>query len=159
MIVVSDTSPINYLILTGYIEILPALFGAVLIPTEVFRELTRPNAPTLVREWTEQKPVWLEVRTVNQLIDILILDPGERDTIGLALELNADLLLVDDSDARIEAEALGLQITGTLGVLARAVDKGLISPAEARYRLSQTSYRIKEELLDRALGPTTDRPL
>ena len=50
-IVVADTSPIRYLVVIGEIEILPALFGPVIIPTVVRDELTHPRAPEAVRTW------------------------------------------------------------------------------------------------------------
>jgi len=62
MIVVADTSPINYLVLIREIEILPRLYGKVVIPQTVREELLRPIAPEIVRTWTAQAPAWLEAR-------------------------------------------------------------------------------------------------
>ena len=61
MVIVADTSPINYLVLIDHIGILPRLYTRVLIPPAVFDELTHPAAPSPVREWTERHPIWLEV--------------------------------------------------------------------------------------------------
>jgi hypothetical protein len=60
MIVVSDTSPLNYLILIGQDHILPALFGQVFAPPAVVAELKRSKAPTLVSTWADNPPAWLE---------------------------------------------------------------------------------------------------
>ena len=62
MIVIADTSPIDYLILIGEIELLPALYGRVLIPPSVREELGRLRAPQAVRIWIGDPPDWLEVR-------------------------------------------------------------------------------------------------
>lgn len=65
MIVISDTSPLNYLILIECVHVLPALYGSVVIPEGVFEELQRPNTPEAVREWMSAHPNWLEVRRAN----------------------------------------------------------------------------------------------
>ena len=61
MIVVSHTSPINYLIAIGQINVLPVLFGRVVAPNAVLEELSHPNAPSVVREWIAKPPDWFEV--------------------------------------------------------------------------------------------------
>ena len=65
VVVVSDTSPLNYLILIGEVDILAVLYERVLIPETVFRELQHPRTPSSVREWIEQAPAWLEVHPVD----------------------------------------------------------------------------------------------
>jgi predicted nucleic acid-binding protein len=57
MIVVSDTSPICYLLLIGEIDILPQLYGQVIIPTTVYQELCDPKSPFLIRNWLQQIPL------------------------------------------------------------------------------------------------------
>lgn len=88
MIVVADTSPLNYLILIDEVELLPVLFGKVLVPQAVFQELAHPKAPLKVREWIVRLPAWLEVHTVvsNAGPALMKLDLGEREAIQLALE-------------------------------------------------------------------------
>jgi predicted nucleic acid-binding protein len=122
MIVVADTSPINYLILIGEIEILAKMYGTVVVPRAVREELLRPSAPEIVRDWMSQMPVWLEVRTPSNAPDALLaaLDPGERDAIILAGELKADQLIGDDRQGRHEAEKRGIPVIGTLGVIREA---------------------------------------
>ena len=58
---VSDTSPINYLVLIGQINVLPTLYGRVLIPQSVYEELGALEAPETVREWRANLPSWIEV--------------------------------------------------------------------------------------------------
>ncbi len=64
MIVVSDTSPLNYLILIDYQDVLPTLFGQIIIPQAVINELQHTKTPNKIKSWIAAKPVWLEVRTV-----------------------------------------------------------------------------------------------
>jgi len=69
MIVVSDTSSLNYLILTDYEDVLPTLFGQIIIPQAVLNELQHARTPEKIKNWVSTKPTWLEVRTVSALPD------------------------------------------------------------------------------------------
>jgi predicted nucleic acid-binding protein len=128
MIVVADTSPINYLVLIQEIDILPKMYGSVVVPQTVRDELVRLSAPQLVRSWVDHLPVWLEVRSPLALPDLSLakLDAGERDAITLATELQADQLIVDDREGRREAERRGIPTIGTLGVLREAATLKLL---------------------------------
>jgi predicted nucleic acid-binding protein len=64
MIVVADTTPLNYLVLIDEIEVLPALYQRVLVPEEVHRELTRQKSPPAVHAWASNLPAGCEVRAV-----------------------------------------------------------------------------------------------
>ncbi len=85
MIVVADTSPINYLVLIQEIDILPEMYGRVLVPWVVREELRRQAAPEMVRAWIANAPAWLEVRVPTNTADdsLAKLDAGERDAIIL----------------------------------------------------------------------------
>ena len=71
MIVVSDTTPLNYLILIEATEVLPALFGRVYAPTAVMEELSHPRGPQPVRAWASSPPEWLAVREATQVDEAL----------------------------------------------------------------------------------------
>src|SRR6185437_15542920 len=100
MIVVADTSPINYLVLIGEIQLLPALFGQVLVPKAAFQELQHPKTPVQVRRWIAHSPAWLDVRTVSPIPNpgLMNLDIGEREAIQLALELGITTVLMDEAE-------------------------------------------------------------
>ena len=153
MIVVADTSPINYLILIEEIDILTKIYGRVVIPRAVRDELLRPSAPEAVRKWIGLLPPWLEVRSPANAPDpsLASLDPGERDAITLAAELQADQLIVDDRQGRQEAEKRGIPVIGTLGVLREAAVLGLLDLRQAVKRLEATSFHIAPEVLTRLL--------
>jgi len=70
MIIIADTSPINYLVLTGFQEILPILFGQILIPEAVLDELQSPATPPEVKQWIANGPQWLEVRKLKATPDL-----------------------------------------------------------------------------------------
>lgn len=147
MIVVSDTSPIINLAAIGRLELLPALFGKVIIPQKVYEEIVvagrgMPGAEEI------QTAAWVEVRSVQnqEKVNILLtkIHAGEAEAIVLSLELKADVVLLDDADARAVAHTLGAIYTG---VLLRAKKQGLIlkiGPVLGEL-LSMTSFRISPD--------------
>jgi predicted nucleic acid-binding protein len=142
MIVVADTAPINYLVLIGEQELLPTLFGRVIIPEAVLQELLAVASPQAVREWIAKPPQWIEIRKSAMAPDRSLshLDEGERQALQLAEELRANLFLVDEKAARREAVKRHLETSGTLGVLDRAAEKRLVDFSQAFRRLKQTSF-------------------
>jgi predicted nucleic acid-binding protein len=84
------------------------------------------------------------------------LDPGEMEAIALAVNMKADLILLDEARGRrTAAEHFGLAITGTLGVLDRAARAGLINATDAVERQGKTSFRGSPKLYRLVLGPAT----
>jgi predicted nucleic acid-binding protein len=154
MIVVADTTPVNYLILIGEIDVLAKLYGRVVIPETVREELTCSRTPAPVRAWIAQPPDWLEVLSPDTVSDAALekLDAGERDAIALAEQISADLLIVDELPGRREAERRGLFVIGTIGVLREAGDEGLLDLRASIERLRQTSFHISPAILARLLG-------
>jgi predicted nucleic acid-binding protein len=91
MIVIADTSPLNYLVLIGEAEILRRLYGRVVIPEAVLRELQHPETPAAVSEWIARRPVWLEIERTTIPPDqaLRLLGEGEREAIILAQQHGA----------------------------------------------------------------------
>jgi len=118
-LVVADTSPIFYLLSIGHIDLLPRLFGKVIVPDAVHQELCHPAAPPVVRDWVAGLPAWVEVTQVDSIDDATLqpLGAGERAAITLALLLHADLILIDERKGAVVALGKGFDVTGTLGVL------------------------------------------
>ena len=154
MIAVSDTSPLCYLALIGEVELLATLFEDISIPPEVGRELTRPGTPTEVRSWFNARPAWLHLSEAPD-IGLLPVTPrlhrGEQEVIALGMALKSDFLLLDDRAARSVARNLGLQVTGTLAVLAAGARLGFVNLPSALARLAKTNFRASPELLRRLL--------
>lgn len=149
----SYTSPINYLLLINHIDILPALFERVILPAAVRNELSHPKAPAAVRHWILAPPPWVEVRDAPSAHDpdLESLDAGEESAILLAIELHADLLLMDDDVGAVAARAKGLEVTGTLGVLSRAAQLYLLDLRDAFDRINRTNFRVRKEVMDNLL--------
>ena len=129
MIVVSDTSPILNLARIGRLELLASLYKQVLIPPAVFGELAVSRDALPVMDLASVSWIVLETPRNQDRVQELreVLDAGEAEAIVLAVERQAELLLVDERRGRRMAEALGLRITGLLGVLAHAKRAGLIT--------------------------------
>lgn len=151
MLVVADSSPINTLIRIGCVEILPKLFGAVLIPPEVRAELSDSRTPEAVRRFVADLPGWLQVRPPSAIEAIPPLGRGEAAAISLAREVKADALLIDERDGRRAAAARGIAVIGTLGVLEAAATRGIVEFPAVVESLRNTDFRIDRALVDAAL--------
>ena len=148
MIVVSDTTPLNYLILIGQTDLLPRLYGRVIVPTTVVRELQHLLAPAPVRAWIGSAPAWLEIRDVVIAEESgTLLDAGELAALALAELLHANILLMDDRKGYEEAIRRNLRAVGTLGVLAEAAERQLIDLPKVLEQLQQTNFFISPQVL------------
>jgi predicted nucleic acid-binding protein len=147
MIIISDTTPLRYLIEVEQVHILESLFGQVIIPQAVFGELQREKTPQKVKEWIADHPAWLEVRKA----DTSIFTPrkkigdGEREAFALALELKADAVLLDDRDAMAEARCHNIRTIPTFAILEQAAAKDLIDLSQAVDKMRRTSFRLPPE--------------
>lgn len=128
-IYVSDTTAITNLAAIGRLDLMRSILGQVVIPREVYRELTRygDRIPGAIETKTSN---WIVVRDVRRrdLVASLIppLDLGEAEVIVLALEMKASVLVLDESAGRQAAKGLGLRIVGLVGLLIEAKRRQLI---------------------------------
>ncbi|KAA6463248.1 DUF3368 domain-containing protein [Acidobacteria bacterium AB60] len=151
MIVVADTSPLNYLIQIHCDHVLPRLYRKVLVPVGVIEEWRSPKAPLSIKSWVEVTPDWSEIHPLASSAqpELGYLDRGEREAIQVAEERGARLLLIDERKGRLEAARRGLSTTGTLGVLLEAGEAGLIDlPHAYRVLIEQTTLRTSPDLND-----------
>jgi predicted nucleic acid-binding protein len=147
MIVVSDTSPLNYLVLCRAVDVLPRLYGVVYVPGAVISELRHPGAPQPVKSWLDSAPGWLVIRDPAIRQAPFQLDLGETSAILLAEELHADRILIDERPGYNVAKSRGLNAVGTLAVLAEAGHAGLLDlPRTLDFLESQTSFRMTPQL-------------
>ncbi len=150
-VVVSDTSPLHYLILCGADGLLAQLFEKVVIPPTVYAELQHASTPTMVQEWIRAMPAWVSVQKPTALDASLNVDAGEQEAICLAREIRAAAVLMDDRAGRRAAEQCGLSVIGTLGLLEQAAVRGWIDLPKALEQLRQTNARIDPQLIEAAL--------
>ena len=142
MLVVADTTPINYLVLIGQVTILAALYEQVVIPSAVATELRHPKAPDVVRAWIASPPSWCTIRQAQGQPDpaLMHLGAGEREALVLAEELGAGAFLTDDLEGREEARQRGIEVTGTLGILERAALRMLLDLPTVIAQLQATTF-------------------
>ncbi len=131
--IISDSSPLINLAKIDKLELLENLFGKIIIPSAVYNEVIndsqQKNGSAEIIELIENKIVQIkQVDNIN-LVKALRrdLDYGEAEVIALALEIDADLVLIDETDARRVAETYSLKMTGFIGILIKAYHKGLIT--------------------------------
>jgi len=152
VIVVADSSPLVVLVNTGYVHVLPALFGRIVIPPEVAAEVADPRRPESVRTFMASPPAWLEIRSAANVEVIDGLHPGETAAIALARELSADLLVVDERYGRQAASARQIRVVGTIGVLELAALEKLIDLGQAFEAVKRTDFWVSPNFLDERLS-------
>jgi uncharacterized protein len=147
---VCDTSPLRYLVVIEQEQLLPILFGEVLVPRGVHEELTHPSTPHQVSRFLVSAPAWYRVKEppVTQGSSFRApLGRGEREAILLAEFLHADVLLLDDQLGRMAARRRNLAISGTLGVLETADEHGLLTGfPQIIERLKKSGFFLSDSL-------------
>ena len=127
---VSNTSPLTNLAAIGQFDLLRALYGQLLVAEAVWAELNADG-----RTWPDREEVaaadWIARRAVmNRPLVMALrerLDPGEAETIALAVECPPPFVLMDEKEGRRAAQRLGLKTVGVVGVLIEAKAHGLIA--------------------------------
>lgn len=142
--IISDTSCFILLSNIGELELLQRLYGQVTTTLEVAIEFGEPL------------PDWVEIKVPNNIARQkqleLQVDKGEASAIALALETPDCTIILDDWKAWRAAEKLGLDITGTIGVIIKAKNQGLvISIKPFLAKIKTTNFRLTEELEIEAL--------
>lgn len=144
--VVSNSSPLIALAQIDCLHLLEKLFISIVIPPSVTRETTSVVLPTWVIERPLAQPVGPRILRAS-------LGPGESEAISLALEVNAQWIIVDDRPARRLAEALNLPVLGTLGVLLAGKRRGFLPAVRPCIdALVNLGFRIAPDLYERIVA-------
>lgn len=156
MIVVSNTTPLIGLATIEQFDLLHQLFNKIYIPEMVYQE-----AVVKGREFGGAKrevsiATWIEVVAVQDrlAVEVLLddLDAGEAETIVLARELNADWVLMDEKKGRRKLSELKLNKVGTIGILLKAKNAGLISQIRPDLeRLRTQGFSLSQSVIDAVL--------
>jgi len=152
---VSDSTAIIHLSRINALHLLQSLYGEILIPVAVREEICaggRPQPGTLLllnSPWI--KPVAVQSPTILEKLR-KHLDLGESEAIALAIETNADVLIIDEKKGRQAATALGRRIIGMIGVLLEAKKGGFITEIQPYLvLLRDTGFAMGDALFDQAL--------
>ena len=128
--VIVNTTPLIALCHVGQLDILKKIYGEILIPQAVYRELSEKK-DSVCKKQVDDSLNWIHVENIkDQMAKSMFktqLHDGEVEVMILAKEKNADLVIIDDANAKKHAKYLKLSVTGTLGVLIRAKKQGYIS--------------------------------
>lgn len=152
--VISNASPLIGLSVINMLHILKDLWGEIIIPDAVYREVVTNGAGMPgVDALTEACKNWIKVVSAknNKEVKVLqtVLDEGEAEVITLGQELNADLLLIDNREPRLFATTVNLKVIGTVGVIRLAWQRGLIrEPVKEIYRLRLNGFWISDQLIE-----------
>ena len=114
----------------------------------------------MLRDWIAEHRPWLRVTPVELIDDVSLglLGAGERAAITLALSMRADLILMDERKGTVVALAKGFEVTGTLGILRLAAQRGLIDLADTLAKLKRTNFRYRQEMIDDLLNEFGSTP-
>ena len=153
--VVSNTTPLISLLKLNHLEILQELYTHVHIPMAVFNEIELGKKKGYYKDLSEID--WISIVEIQDSLAVkyfLDLDDGEAEAIVLATELKADLILLDEKLGRFHAKHVGLKVTGTIGVLMRAKEKGLVAKLKPLLdELTDKEVWISEKLKQDILKP------
>ncbi|MEM1292980.1 MAG: DUF3368 domain-containing protein [Cyanobacteria bacterium P01_H01_bin.162] len=165
MIIVSDTSPLSNLTLVDHLFLLQEIYQTVIIPKAVAEELANAQtdepsiAAVLSLDWVTVKNAQ-NVALIAELRNEYLLDRGESEAIALALELNAEELLIDERLGRREAARLGISMTGVLGILLIAKRRGLIAAVRPVMDelITVAKFRVSRQLYTEVLTAANESP-
>lgn len=158
MIVISDTTPLISLMKIGSLDILEKMYKEIIVPKAVYDELII-NMDYQSEIDIIQKCTFLQTKIVKENLSVsllqkqLKLDLGESEAIVLANSINADLIIIDERKARRIAKDIGLNVTGTLGILVEAKQRGLVKELKPLLdKLIKNEIRISKRLYQDILG-------
>lgn len=128
--IIVNTTPLIALCHVGQLDLLKKIYGEILIPQAVYSELSEKK-DSICKKQVDNSLDWIHVEKIeNQMAKSMFktqLHDGEVEVMILAKEKNADLVIIDDANAKKHAKYLKLPVTGTLGVLIKAKRQGYIS--------------------------------
>lgn len=156
MIVVSGTTPLIGLASIGRLELLYTLFGEVYIPQAVFDETVTFGREESKAKQAVSKAKWIQIIKVKDRLAVNVLldemDLGEVETIILASELNADWVLMDEKKGRKKLNQLNIPKIGTIGILLKAKQLGLIPIIKPEIeKLQKTGFSISPFVVEEVL--------
>ena len=153
--VVVNTTPLIALSHVGQLDILKKLYGEIIIPKAVYRELSA-KTESICKKAVDRSLEWIRVENIkNQMAKTMYktqLHDGEVEVMILSKEIAADVVIIDDANAKKHAKYLGLPVTGTLGVLIKAKREGHINELKPiLHQMAENGIYISKSLIELCL--------
>jgi hypothetical protein len=156
--IICSTTPILSLIKINKLDLLQQLYGQIIIPNAVYKEVEEGK---FSNHYQDLKTInWIKIETLNKNLQLpnFGLDAGEEEVIQLALQINADFVIIDETLGRKIALQNNIRLTGTIGLLLKAKEKNLISSVrtELDLLLSEGIW-ISKKLYQRTLEISNEK--
>ena len=160
-LIVSNTGPLIALDACNQLELLRILFSRIVVPKDVEIELAAGGSTALHVGLTSKHRTWIEVLPLTSEPSpalLLRLDAGEAAVITLALEIEADLVLIDEKLGRKAARDEGLEVLGSVGLLVRAKKRGLLPEVKSHLVEIQKKIGLTQRLIEWAIIEAGEAP-
>ncbi|MCD4772326.1 MAG: DUF3368 domain-containing protein [Bacteroidales bacterium] len=151
--IISNTTPILSLLKIDKLELLKEIYGMVIIPRAVFQEIEKGKDKPYYQNLSLVNWIRIEkIKNKESRTYFFDLDDGEAEVLILANEQNADLVILDETMGRRYAKRLDINLTGTVGILLKAKEKGLIkSIRELLDELTEKGTWLNPKLISKAI--------
>ncbi len=152
--VITNTTPILSLLKIDKLNILKEIYGEIIVPNAVYQEIEKGKYKSYYQDlksidWIKIK----HIKNTDSLSFFVDLDKGEAEVLILAKEQKADLVILDEIMGRRYAKRLGLKLTGTLGILLKAKEKGIInSLRELLTELTEKGTWLNPKLIKKVIS-------
>ena len=152
--IISNTTPIISLLKINKLDLLKNLYSTIYVPQSVYDEIQAGKDKDC---YIDLETIdWIKIKKINSLsarLCLFDLDDGEAETLILAQEQGADLVIFDEKCGRRYAKQMNIPVTGTIGILLRAKEKGFIDTiAPLLLELRNKSLWIDATLFEKALN-------
>jgi predicted nucleic acid-binding protein len=153
--VVANTTPLIALSHVGHLSVLKRLYGEIIIPEAVYKELS-VKQESVCKKAVDSSLDWIKVERIqNKMAKAMYktqLHEGEVEVMILSQEVTADVVIIDDANAKKYAKYLGLPVTGTLGVLIKAKREGYIDELKPiLYQMTEHGIYLSPKLIELCL--------
>lgn len=153
--VVVNTTPLIALSHVGQLDILKKLYGEIIIPQAVYKELS-VKEESICKKMVNSSLDWIRIDNIqNQMAKSMYktqLHEGEVEVMILSKEIQADVVIIDDANAKKHAKYLELLVTGTLGILIKAKQKGYVDELKPiLHQMVQNGIYISQKLIELCL--------
>ena len=152
--IITNTTPILSLLKIDKLNLLKEIYGEITVPNAVYQEIEKGKHKTYYQDLKLVDWIKIEqIKNTDSLAFFVDLDKGEAEVLILAKEQKADLVILDEIMGRRYAKRLELNLTGTLGVLLKAKEKGIIdSIREILTELTEKGTWLNPKLIKKVIN-------